>query len=103
MKAKKQKIDREGTGALMVLGVLALGAVSAALGAAVATSDEYETCLAHPDHPPKGKGWKPMQAVTHTSLYGGLMGKPVGRVVWQRRKPRPEPESTPPPWLRVSA
>jgi hypothetical protein len=48
---------------------------------------EWETCILPPGRAPEGEGWTPMRAVEHTSIYGGLKGKPQARVVWKRRKP----------------
>jgi hypothetical protein len=76
-------------GAVTLLTLATLAAVHRARD-----DEKYETRLLHPDSkPPEGEGWEPMNAVTHTSLYGGLMGKPVARVVWKRRIPSEDSES----------
>lgn len=77
-----------GAGALAALG---LGALALLVAKEVAPAGEYETWMGHPDTRPEGDGWVPMNAVTHTSLYGGLKGRPVARVVWRRRV-QPEEE-----------
>jgi hypothetical protein len=48
---------------------------------------EWETCMLPPGRAPEGEGWTPMRAVEHTSIYGGLKGRPQARVVWKRRRP----------------
>jgi hypothetical protein len=73
----------EGVAALGLLGLLWTAATL------LPRPNEFETRMLPPEMKPKGEGWEPMNAVTHTSLYGGLEGKPVARVVWKRRRPTP--------------
>lgn len=70
----------------------ALGLLGLIWGAThLLTRGEFETKMLPPGMEPKGEGWEPMTAVTHTSLYGGLAGKPVARVVWKRHRPTLDP------------
>jgi len=101
-KSDDSKIIHTGS-ALVLLGLLGVGV--AAMVKPTQNEDDWETAMLPPGKAPDGAGWVPMDAVSHTSIYGGLMGKPQARVVWKRRKQveRSEPEARFPmgfPWLR---